>query len=559
MSHTHWNLLPPVNQSTLVPGMHPLIVQLLNNRGFTTPEQIELFLANDERLEVDPFLIPDIAPAVLRTHQAMLAGEKIVIYGDFDADGITATALLVQGLTALGANVIPYIPHRSNEGYGLRVPALEKLHNQGVSLVITVDTGVTAVIEVEMAKKMKMDVIITDHHVPVGPLPYARAVVNPKRSDSQHPLKDIAGVGVAYKFLQALVTDKAKEYILKKSLDLVAIGTLTDLVTLQGENRYWVKKGLELINNPQRVGIKALLKNANLQPGELGTSAISWAIGPRINAAGRIDNATTSYQLLLTENQEEANFLAQELEKKNTERLQRQNELLARATESIVSGGTEKPLLMAGDFEFHSGVMGLVAGKLADKFYRPVILLKMGKETSRGSGRSIQEFDLVSALSDCQDLLVRFGGHTRAAGFNIATKDIPEFQQRMSNIAREKLEGLDLRPHIDIDAEVTLSVLDPDIYDRIQKLSPFGMGNPEPIFLTRNVEITDLKQMGSNTEHLRFKLKQNGIMCDAVGWDFTRYFNEITRHLDIVYKIESNFWNGQKSLRLNLLDFSPSC
>jgi single-stranded-DNA-specific exonuclease len=558
MSHTHWKILPKPGQLPDISGVHPLVVQLLYNRGITEPEDIEIFLANDERLEVDPNVIPDMAQAVLRTHQALLSGEKIAIYGDFDADGITATALLVEGLSALGATAIPYIPNRTSEGYGLRAPALEKLRDQGVSLVITVDTGVTAVAEVEIARKMKMDVIITDHHVPVGQLPNARAVVNPKRSDSRHPLKDLAGVGVAYKFLQALVTDRAKEHVLTDVLDLVAIGTVTDMVTLQGENRYWVKKGLKLINEARRLGVKEILRTARLTPGELEAQAISWGIGPRINAAGRVDNATTSYKLLLIEDPLEAKELAEELERKNAERLQRQNELLLKAIEQINSSGAEKLILFAGDQDYHAGVLGPVAGRLTDKYYRPVILFRIGKESCRGSGRSIAEFDLISALTECQDLLTKFGGHTRAAGMNLATSDLPEFRRRIYEIATEKLEGLDLRPHINIDAVIPLASLDFNLYDQIQKLAPFGMGNPDPVFLTRQVAINNLKQMGSNSEHIRCRVKQGDAILNAVGWDFSKYLEELPKYIDIVYKLEMNNWNGQQSLRLNLQDFSPA-
>lgn len=557
MSHTHWKILPPPSQLPDLPDIHPLVLQLLYNRGFTNPEEIEVFLANDERMELEPDIIPDMAPAVLRTHQALLSGEKIAIYGDFDADGITATALLVEGLTAMGGTAIPYIPNRTTEGYGLRAQALEKLRDQGVSLIITVDTGVTAVAEVETARKMHMDVIITDHHVPVGPLPSAMAVVNPKRSDSRHPLKDLAGVGVAYKFLQALITDKSRQDIVTNVLDLVAIGTVTDMVTLQGENRYWVKKGLELINKGSRLGVREILRTARLTPGELESQAISWGIGPRINAAGRLDHATTSYKLLLIEDPQEARELAEELEKKNAERLQKQNELLTRAVEQIDKSGPEKPILFAGDQDYHAGVLGPVAGRLTDKYYRPVIIFRIGKETCRGSGRSIAEFDLINALKACEDLLTKYGGHTRAAGLNLASDDLPEFQRRIYQIASRQLEGLDLRPHINIDAEIPLSLLDFTLYDHIQKLAPFGMGNPEPVFLTRQVSLDNLKQMGNGSEHIRCRVRQGDMAINAVGWDFSKYLNELTKNVDIVYKLELNNWNGQQSLRLNLQDFSP--
>ncbi len=558
MSHTHWNILPAPARLPSVPDVHPLVVKLLYNRGITQAQDIELFLNSDERLESDPFLIPDMAQACLRVHQALLSAEKIAVYGDFDADGITSTALLVQGLGALGADVIPYIPNRSTEGYGLSQNALEKLKEEGVSLVITCDTGVTAVLEVEIARKLKMDVVITDHHVPVGPLPYARAVVNPKRADSSYPLKDLAGVGVAYKFMQAMLKDKNRNDILQRSLDLLAIGTITDMVTLVGENRYWVKKGLEVINRGQRLGIRELLQYCGLQAGKLSEQSISYIIGPRINAAGRIDNANTSYRLLVTDDPEEAAFLARELDKKNAERLQQTSELMQKASEKIIAAGTEHPILIASGDDFHSGVMGLVAGRISERFYRPVILLKTGRETCRGSGRSIAEFDIIEALAQCQDLLTRFGGHTRAAGLNLSLKNLPEFQQRISELARSKLQGLDLKPHINIDTEIYLGNIHRHLYDRLQGLAPFGMGNPEPVFLTRMAEVLDARQMGSNNEHLRLRLRQKNSVWDAVGWNMGSYHGDLEKYIDVVFTLELNRWNGEEHLRLNMMDFSPT-
>lgn len=559
MSHTHWNLLPPAEQSISLDGVHPLVAQLLHNRGISDPAQIELFLSNDRRLEADPLLLPDMPRAVLRTNQALYSGEKIAIYGDFDADGITATALLTQGISALGGKVIPYIPRRSAEGYGLKTTALEKLHQQGVSLVITVDTGTTAVTEVAHARHLGMDIVITDHHIPPSQLPQASAVVNPKRSDSTYPLSDLAGVGVAFKFLQALIPDKGpRQEIVNSTLDLVAMGTMTDMVPLLGENRYWVKSGLELLNKTQRIGLQELMRCANLQPGKLDAQSISWVLGPRINAAGRIDNATTSYRLLVTENIQEASFLATELEKKNAERLKQTNELMGKASQAVITAGVEQPLLLAGSEDYNSGVMGLVAGRLAEKFYRPVILLKIGQEFSRGSGRSIQEFNLMTALESCSDLLSNFGGHTKAAGFSIPTTNLEQFQQRMLNLAKERLEGLDLKPHVDIDAEVSLSVFSGDTYQQIQQLAPFGSGNPEPIFLSRKVELLEQRLMGSQNEHVRLKVRQAGVTWDAVGFGLGACSGEMTQYLDIVYILELNRWNGTETLRLNLIDFEPS-
>ncbi len=559
MSHTHWNLLPPAEKLINLDGVHPLVAQLLHNRGISDPSQIELFLSNDRRLEADPLLLPDMPRAVLRANQALYSGEKIAIYGDFDADGITATALLTQGISALGGKVIPYIPRRSAEGYGLKATALEKLHQQGVSLVITVDTGITATAEVAHARQLGMDVIVTDHHIPPSQLPAAVAVVNPKRSDSSYPRFDLAGVGVAFKFLQALIPDRGpRQEIVNSTLDLVAMGTVTDMVPLLGENRYWVKSGLELLNKTQRVGLQELMRCANLQPGKLDAQSISWTLGPRINAAGRIDNATTSYRLLVTENVQEASFLATELEKKNAERMKQTNDLMAKACQAVIAAGVEQPLLLAGGEDYNSGVMGLVAGRLAEKYYRPVILLKIGQEFTRGSGRSIDEFNLMAALEACSDLLSNFGGHTKAAGFSVPTTSLEQFQQRILNLAKEKLEGLDLKPHVDIDAEVSLSVFSGDTYQQMQQLAPFGSGNPEPAFLSRRVEVLEQRLVGTQNEHLRLKVRQVGVTWDAIGFGLGACSGEMTPYLDIVYNLELNRWNGNETLRLNLIDFEPS-
>jgi len=559
LSHTHWNLLPPAEQPIAAVGVHPLVAQLLHNRGISEPSQVELFLSADKRLEVDPFLLPDMHQAVSRTYQALLSGEKIAIYGDFDADGITATALLVQGLSALGGKIIPYIPHRISEGYGLQVAALEKLRKQGISLVITVDTGITALTEVEKAQRMGIDIIITDHHLPPpSSLPPAKAVVDPKRSDSIYPFTELAGVGVAFKFLQALIKDSGRDELANRSLDLVALGTVTDMVPLIGENRYWVKRGLELLNNTERLGLQEMIHSASLKPGSLTTESISWSLGPRLNAAGRLDDATTSYQLLLTENLQEASKLASELEKKNAERQQLVTELLDRARERIITSGVDLPLLIAGDKDYPPGVMGLVAGRLSEEFYRPVIIFRSGPETCRGSGRSISEFNLMAALEDCHDLLSKFGGHIKAAGFTVPTRKLAQLQQRLFNLAQDQLAGLDLRPHIDIDAQVPLSTFAGETFKKIQQLAPFGYGNPLPTFASRHVEVVDQRQIGRQGEHLGLKLKQEGIIWDAIGFKLGSYAQEITPSLDIVYNLKMHQWNRDEYLRLNLLDFAPA-
>jgi single-stranded-DNA-specific exonuclease len=559
LSRTHWRLLTPTQPPLDIPGVNPLVARLLYNRGISEPSQIETFLNADSRLESDPFLLPDIHQAVSRTYQALLTGEEIAIYGDFDADGITATALLVQGLSALGGKVIPYIPHRYHEGYGLQVAALEKLHKQGISLIITVDTGITAIAEIQKARKMGIDIIVTDHHLPLASLPPALAVVDPKRSDSNCQSTELAGVGVAFKFLQALLKGSGREELVNSLLDLVALGTVTDMVPLTGDNRYWVKRGLELLNNTERLGLQEMMRSASLKPGNLDTESISWILGPRLNAAGRLDDAATSYKLLLTQDPNEAASLVSELEEKNAKRQRLTSELLQRVRDKIIAARTDLPLLMIGEEDYPPGVMGLVAGRLSEEFYRPVILFRFGSETCRGSGRSIPEFDLMAALAGCRDLLSNFGGHTKAAGFTVPTNNLPQLERQLLTLAKAQLAGLDLRPHIDIDAQVTLSDLTGETFKQIQQLAPFGSGNPLPAFVSRHVEIVELRQIGSRNEHLGLKLRQEGIVWDAIGFRFGSRAQEMTAFLDIAYNLDIDRWNGAEKLRLKLLDFAPSC
>ena len=557
MSRTHWRLLTP-SEPLVIPGISPLIARLLVNRGISEPSLIEAFLAADGRLESDPFLLPDIEPAITRTYRALLTGEEIAIYGDFDADGITATALLVQGLSALGGKVIPYIPHRHHEGYGVQVAALEKLKKQGVSLIITVDTGITAVDEIQKAHKMGLDIIVTDHHLPLDTLPAALAVIDPKRSESNCKYTDLAGVGVAFKFMQALLQGSGREDLINGLTDLVALGTVTDMVPLTGDNRYWVKRGLELLNNTNRVGLQEMIRVAGLKPGNLDSESISWILGPRLNAAGRLDDAGTSYKLLLTQDPKEAAALVSDLEEKNSRRQRVTAELLEKAKEKIVAAGPDLPLLMTGDEEYPAGVMGLVAGKLSEEFYRPVILFRFGSEQCRGSGRSIPEFDLMEALASCQDLLSNFGGHTKAAGFTVPTRNLSKLQQQLVGLAGERLAGLDLRPHIDIDAEVSFSDLTGDTLKQLQQLAPFGSGNPAPVFVSRGVEIVDVRYVGSRNEHVSLKLKQEGILWDAIGFRLGSRSQEITGSIDIAYNIDVDRWNDTERLRFKLLDFAAA-
>lgn len=559
MGHSRWNLLPPIPDKRLLnaSGFPSLITQLLYNRGLTEPSQLELFIAADNRLSGDPFLLPGMHQAVARVYQALLSGESIAIYGDFDTDGITATALLVQGLSILNCKAIPYIPHRLTEGYGLKTVALENLYRQGVSLVITADCGITGLPEVNRAKRMGLEIIITDHHTPPAIVPPATAVVNPKLPDSNYPFSELAGVGVAIKLLQALFRGIGKEKQLDELTDLVALGTVADVVPLLGENRYLVRQGLKLLSASPRLGIREIITQSGLNIGSLNSENISWTIAPRLNAAGRLEHAMTSYRLLMTDSPEEARQLAIWLEQKNAERQKLTTKALSTAREQVLAQGI-LPLLLAGDRDYPGGIIGLVAGRLSEEFYRPTVVIRTGDQVSSGSCRSIPEFNIIQALTQCSKLFTHFGGHSQAAGFTLPTRNLPCLQQTLLQLASTQLDGVDLRPKLDIDAEVRLSDLGGDTFPLIQKLEPFGQGNPAPTFLSRRVEVIDCRTMGDGDEHLRLKLKQGGTVWDGVGFRLGNYWTEVSSPLDIVYNLEIDQWGEQARLRLNILDFASA-
>jgi len=559
LSHSRWNLLPPVPDKNFIDtsGFPSLIAQLLYNRGLTEPSQLESFIAADERLSGDPFLLPDMHHAVARIYQALLSGESIAVYGDFDTDGITATALMVQGLSMLNGKVIPYIPHRLTEGYGLKTAALENLYRQGVSLVVTVDCGITALREVRKAKRMGLDIIISDHHTPPDIVPPANAVVNPRLPGSEYPFSELSGVGVALKLLQALFKSIGKEEQLSELMDLVALGTVADMMPILGENRYLVKQGLKLINTFPRLGLREMISQLGSETTSLDTESISWVIAPRLNAAGRLEHAMSSYRLLMTDSTQEAHELAVWLEQKNAERQKLTTRALDKAREQVLARGI-LPILITGDREYPVGICGLVANRLSEEFYRPAVVIRTGDQMSSGSCRSIPEFNIILALNQCSNLFSHFGGHAQAAGFTIPTRNLPRLQRALMQSATTRLDGVDLRPRLDIDAEVRLSDLGGDTYPMMQKLAPFGRGNPVPTFLSHRVEVVDCRPMGNGNEHLRLKLRQGGTTWDGVGFRLGNYLVEALSHLDIVYNLKVDRWGEEDMLRLNILDFAPS-
>lgn len=556
-----WKVLPfpPDKYIAKLSGYSSLLVRLLFNRGIVEPAQAAAFLAGDERLQSSPYLLPDMDKAISRIYRALLSGENIAIYGDFDADGVCGTALLVEGMSLLGGKVTPYIPRRL-EGYGLSRTALSNLFQQGITMVISVDCGITSINEVNEAQKMGLDIIITDHHAVLTTLPACVAVINPRRDDSSFPFAELAGAGVAFKLLQALFQAVGRESLLAQLTDLVALGTVIDMMPLQGENRYLVKRGLEVLNKTCRPGLRELALKAGLRLGAIDVEDISWTIGPRLNASGRLDHAISSYKLLMTDSVEEANLLAEELQRKNTERQRLTKDVLRQAREQLLTKGVDSPLLMVRGKDYPPGVVGLVAGRLTDEFHRPVIVVQIGEEVVRGSARSIPGFDLVSALKDCQDILYQFGGHPLAAGFTLPKENLDLLEERLLSKAISQLGHLDLRPYLPVDAEIRLSDLNQEVIRTIAQMAPFGQGNPRPTFLSRRVKVTEYRAVGSKGEHLRLKLREGNTSWEGIGFDLRDSIAEVhsSPTLDIVYALSVDKGRGQEVLQLNILDLAPS-
>lgn len=554
----------PPTLTEQVGDVHPVLLQVLYNRGISQPDQIRSFLDGHYAKSTDPFLLTDMDKAVARIQQAIDQEETIIVYGDFDADGVTSTVLLTQALRGLGVNrrnAQPYIPDRIDEGYGLNMEALTKLKNEKeADLVITVDCGIRSVDEVAHANEIGLDMIVTDHHS-LGPkLPPATAVINPKRPESTYPETMLAGVGIAFKLAQALrqTMPERANYQDEDLLDLVAIGTVADLAPLLHENRKLVAEGLESLNQSKRPGISAIKEIARIN-GRLTAESIAFGIGPRINAAGRLAHAYSAAKLLAVNNSIEARKLASDLNNLNRRRQQLTSDLGTLA-ESMIEPNND--ILIAANEEFVPGVVGLVASRLAEKNYRPAIVIEQGEEESRGSCRSIPEFHITDALDAVAELLVRHGGHAQAAGFTIRNENLPAFMERMTELATEQLNGQDLFPTITIDSELELGRIDWALYESLRRLEPTGYANPTPVFTSFGVEVVSHRVVGQDGSHLQLTVGSdaNGFFKEfaAIAFRQSAWANCLPQFIDIVYTINVNRWRGRENLQLMIQDIRPA-
>ncbi len=539
-----------------------MLRRLLYHRGYTTYQAARAFLqAEPPPGSENPYLLHGMEAAVDRLARALAHGEPIAVYGDYDADGVTATALLVEVLQELGATVRPYIPNRFDEGYGLNNDALSALHEEGIRLVVTVDCGIRSLAEADHARSLGLDLIITDHHLPGPELPRALAVINPKQPGDPYPEKALAGVGLAYKLAQALLQRLRPEAAatVRDHLDLVALGTVADLAPLVGENRHLVRSGLHRLRQPRRQGVFSLIRVAGLQPERLTATHIGFMLGPRLNAAGRLESALAALSLLLARSPAEAGPLALQLDRQNRERQRLTREVEQAAERLALDGQDEVPLLLfAAHPDFNPGVVGLAASRLVERYYRPALVAQRGPEYTKGSARSIPEFHITRALEGCAHLLEHYGGHAAAAGFTLRTERVPELVACLQAHAAEQLAHLDLRPVLKADAEVSLADLTPDLLDALRWLEPTGFGNPRPRFVARGVQVLSARTVGDEGRHLKLIVGDGRGRHEAIAFRQGERLEDLPPTIDILFTFEWNEYNGRRRPQLNIKDIRPS-
>ena len=559
-----WHVRPPMPaEARQSLSRYPdLVARLLHNRGIKDDTQAQAFLSNNP-VSHDPYLMPGMQEAVERLSRAVDHRESTAVYGDFDVDGLSGAALLARALGELGIPVTCYIPHRVEEGHGLSMRAVQHLASQDITLLITVDCGISSRQEVQQAADRGIETIITDHHLPPPESPPACAIVDHQLPGSRYPFPSLTGSGTALKVAQALYQSVGRE-MPPGLFSLAALGTIADVAPLVNENRSIVRLGLDEMRRTPSVGLRALARSAGLADGYVNAEDIGWALSPRLNAAGRMDSAMSSYQLLMAESEQQAATLAQRLEQWNRERQQATVEASDRARDLL--GDEPGPLIMVEDPSFLPGVIGLVAGRLAGQLYRPAVVVATGPEVSRGSCRSIPEFDIGGALYQVAARGIPFlthGGHRQAAGFTIATERLTELRERLMEVAEEQLGGQELEPRQEIDEVIPLGSLPRDTYRLIQALEPFGEGNPTPVFLSRGVQVTDVRTMGGDGQHLRLKLKDQGVTWDAVAFNQGASGQDATGAvpvpgsgaIDLVYTVGVDRRRPDGALRLMVLEF----
>lgn len=532
-----------------------LVATVIANKKLTN--SIEIFLNPTRNDFYDPFLMPDMEIAVNRIIKAIDEKEKVIIYGDYDVDGITSITVLKKFLKDRGLDVDSYIPNRLDEGYGLNKNAIDSIVKQKYTLMITVDCGISGLEEVDYANSLGLDTVITDHHEPAETLPKALAVVDAKRKDNKYPFNQLAGVGVVFKVIQAISKRfnlEEKEYL--KYLDLVCVGTISDIVPLVDENRVISKLGLKLVEVTRNIGLKALLNSTGAKT--VDSSTISFCVAPRVNACGRLGYEQEALDLFMTDNIIKAEEIARRLNKYNSERQQKEVKIFNEAIEMIEQGEKNKNCIILGKENWHHGVIGIVSSKVTEMYYKPSILICFEDDEGKGSGRSIQGFDLHEALGKCQKHIERFGGHSMAIGITIKRSEFDEFKQDVEKYT-ENTNIKDLVPIIKIDKEITIDDINMDTIKELKKLEPYGEANKMPIFIYKNLKIDSIRAL-SEGKHIKLTLKDKNVVIDAIGFNMGNLVNEylLGDRIDVVGSLEINKFNGKESIQLNLKDIRKS-
>lgn len=535
-----------------------LVATILVNREIVNEKDIEIFLNPTRDDFYDPFYLPDMEKAIIRIEKAINNQEKVIIYGDYDVDGITSITILKKFLEERGLKTDYYIPNRLDEGYGLNNEAIKKFANEKYTLMITVDCGISGNKEIELANELGIETIITDHHEPLDILPNAYAIIDAKREDNKYPFRHLAGVGVVFKLLQALsihMNLDAKEYL--KFLDIVCVGTISDIVPLFGENRVIAKLGMKLVEVTKNIGLKFLLSASGYK--EITSTAISFGIAPRINACGRIGKAEVALKLFLTNVYEEARIITDELNRFNKERQEKEKNILVEALEKIEKENMDanNTIVVSGE-NWHHGVIGIVASKITEMYYKPSILLSIEGDTAKGSGRSIEGFDLHNALCECNELLEKYGGHEMAVGLSLPKNNLEKFNQKMQEISKD-IDLEQLVPIIKIDKVLTSKDLEVDNINSLKMLEPFGEGNKNPIFLIKNAKITSIRAL-SEGKHLKISVNVDGKNVDVIGFKMGELVNNflIGDKIDIAGTIDVNIFNGIKNVQMTLKNIIKS-
>ena len=562
-----WNHLPCNDEDAKALGaalnLHPAVARLLCMRGLGDPEVARRFLHPTMDHLHDPYLLADMGKAVDRIERALAAKERIAIHGDYDVDGITSTVILRRALEMLGGEVVHFIPERLRDGYGLQPAAIDRLHGEGVRLVISVDCGIRGTEAALRARELAIDLIITDHHEPDGTLPPALAVINPKRRDCTYPDKNLAGVGVALKLVQALCQRADKAKWLPAFVKIAAIGTLADVVPLVGENRVIAKLGLESLSKGRHtVGLRALLDAAGLTGKTIDSYHVGFILAPRVNAAGRMSTPDIATRLLLATDEgaiDEARGLAQQLNDENLKRQTEEADLVTQAKKAIDTDpaiGAHNVLVVGGE-GWHRGVIGIAASKLVDAYSKPAIVLSVDGEVAHGSCRSIPAFDMLDALERCADLFLRFGGHKQAAGLTMDAAKVPEFRARINAHADAVLEPDQLRPRLHIDGNLNLKHITPDLVDGLNLMAPFGLANPRPVFHAMPVEVVDGPRPLKD-RHLKMTFRQDGRSFRAIAWRAAERAAFLTEHragVNLAFSLDQNEFQGETYLELTVADF----